>query len=171
MSKTEPSESGIDIDRADIGLRGEAVGDDPAIRHARNHRLDLGMIDAERCKAIERYVLDKAVERRLHAVEGAEMVEMLRIDIGDDRDRGGELDEGPVAFVRLDHHPIARAEARVGAIGVDDTAIDHRRVVARAFENGGDEGGGGRLAMSAGDRDRPFQPHQLAQHLGPADDR
>src|SRR5256885_4261252 len=36
-----------------------------------------------------------------------EMIEMLRIDIGDDGDVGRQLQEGAVALVGLHHHPVA----------------------------------------------------------------
>ena len=43
---------------------------------------------------------------------------------------GRELDEGAVGLVGLDDHPLALAEARIGAPGVDDAAGDHRRIEA-----------------------------------------
>ena len=39
--------------------------------------------------------------------------------------------EGAVALVGLDHHPLAGAEPGVGAVGVDDAAVDHGRDRAR----------------------------------------
>ena len=39
-----------------------------------------------------------------------------------------EPQEAAVALVGLDHHPVALAEPGVGAIGVDDAAVDHGRV-------------------------------------------
>ena len=56
------------------------------------------------------------------------MVEVLGIDIGDDGDVGRQLEEGAVGFVGLHHHPVAGAEPRVGAVGVDDAAVDHGRI-------------------------------------------
>ena len=44
-------------------------------------------------------------------------------------------------------------EPRVGAIGVDDAAIDHGRVEAAGIEQGRDHRGRGGLAVGAGDRD------------------
>ena len=44
------------------------------------------------------------------------MVEMLGIDIGDDGDGRGQLHESAVALIGLDHHPVAAAEMRIGAV-------------------------------------------------------
>ena len=62
------------------------------------------------------------------------MVEVLGIDIGDDRDVGRQLEEGAVGLVGLDHHPVAGAEPRVGAVGVDDAAVDHGRIELAGVE-------------------------------------
>ncbi len=46
-------------------------------------------------------------------------------------------------------------------VGIELRRLQHRR----------DQAGGGGLAVRAADRDRPFQPHQLGQHLGAAHHR
>ena len=91
---------------------------------------------------------------------------MLGVDIGDDGDVGRQLQERAVGFVGLHHHPVAGAQPRIGAVGVDDAAIDHGRVEAAGIEQRGDQRGGRGLAVGAGDGDAAFQPHQLGQHLG-----
>ena len=96
------------------------------------------------------------------------MVEMLRVDVGDDRDVGRQLQEGAVGFVGLHHHPVARAHAGIGAVGVDDAAVDDGRVHAAAVEQGRHDGGRRRLAVRARDRDAGLEAHQLGQHLGAA---
>uniref|UniRef100_A0A0N4Z3P8 LigA n=1 Tax=Parastrongyloides trichosuri TaxID=131310 RepID=A0A0N4Z3P8_PARTI len=99
------------------------------------------------------------------------MIQVLRVDVGDDRHGAFEAQEGAVALVRLDHHPVAVADLGVGAIGVDDTAVDHRRVQRPGVQQGRDHRGRRRLAVGAADADRELQPHQLGQHLGPTDQR
>ena len=94
------------------------------------------------------------------------MFEMLGIDVGDDGDRPVEAEEAAVALVGLDHPPVAFAEPGVGAVAVDDPAVDHGRVEPAAVEQRGDHGGGRRLAVRAGDRDRLLHAHQLGEHLG-----
>ena len=99
------------------------------------------------------------------------MIEMLRVHIGDDGDVSRKLEEGAVGLIGLDHHPVAGAEPRVGAVGVDDAAIDHGRIEAAGVDQRGDERGRRSLAVSARDRDAALEPHQLGQHLGAAHHR
>src|ERR1700758_2159331 len=92
------------------------------------------MIDAKRSDAIEWNVANKGLKGLAQRVEAAVEIEMLGIDVGDDRDRRRKSCEGAIAFVGLDHHPIARSQAGVGAVGVDDPAIDYSRVELRRLE-------------------------------------
>ncbi len=78
--------------------------------------------------------------------------------------------ERAVAFVGLDDHPLALAEARVRSPLVDDAAGDHGRVASALGEDVRDERGRRRLAVRAGDGDGRIEPHQLGEHLGAADD-
>ena len=94
------------------------------------------------------------------------MIEMLGVDIGDDRNVGRKLQERAVELVGLDHHPVAGAEPRIGAVGIDDAAVDHGRIEAAGVEHRRHHRGRRGLAVRAGDRDAAFQPHQLGQHLG-----
>ena len=134
-------------------------------------RLHHGMIDAHHGKAVERHVLDEIAERVLHRLERPEVIEMLGIDIGDDGDIGRQLQERAVALVGLHHHPVAGAQPRIGAVGVDDAAIDHGRIEIAGIEQGRDHRGRRGLAVGAGDRDAAFQPHQFGQHFGAAHHR
>src|SRR6266700_288822 len=115
------------IDQARVGLRILAIGDDAAILDLADQSLHHGVIDAHHGETVERHVLDEIAERVLHRFEGLEVIEMLGIDIGDDGDIGRQFQEGAVAFVGLHHHPVACAEPRIGAIGIDDAAVDHGR--------------------------------------------
>ena len=160
-----------DIDQPHVGLRIFAVGDDAAILDAADQFLHDRMIGAHHREAVERHVLDEGAKRVLHRVEGLEVIEVLGIDIGDDGDVGRQLEEGAVGFVGLDHHPVAGAEPRIGAVGVDDAAVDHGRIEAAGVEQRRHHRGGRGLAVGAGDGDAAFQPHQLGQHLGAAHHR
>ena len=95
---------------------------------------------------------------------------MLRIDVGDDANLRGHLDEGAVGLVGLHDHPLAVTEPRVRAPFVDDAAGDDGGVEAGDIEYVGDERGGRGLAVRAGDGDGGVEPHQLRQHLGAAHD-
>ena len=99
------------------------------------------------------------------------MVEMLGVDIGDDGDVGRQLQKRAVALVGLDHHPVAGAEPRIGAISVDDAAVDHGRVESGGVEQRRHQRGGRRLAVRAGDGDAALEAHELGEHFGAAHDR
>ncbi len=161
----------IEIDEPHVGLRVLAIGDDAAVGDLADEALHRRVVDTHHREAIERQVLDEGTERRLDRVEGAEMVEMLGIDIGDDRDVGGKLQEGAVRLVSLDHHPVALAHTGIGAVGVDDAAIDHGRVETAGVDQRRDERGGRGLAVGAADGDALLEPHQLGEHLGAAHHR
>ena len=161
----------IDIDGAHVGLRAEAVGDQTAILDAADHRLHFGMIETHHGEAVERHMLDEALERVAHALEGAVVVEMIGIDIGDDGDGCRQAQEGAVAFVGFHDHPFAGAEARIGAVGVDDAAIDDGGIEAARIQQGSDQSRRRRLAVGAGDSDAILQMHDLGQHLGAAHQR
>jgi len=129
------------------------------------------VIDTHYRKTVERHVLDEIAERVLHGVESLEVIEMFRIDIGDDGDIGRQFQERAVALVGFHHHPLAGAEPGVGAIGIDDAAIDHGRIEIAGIEQGRDHRGRGGLAVGARDGDAALQPHQLGQHFGAAHHR
>src|SRR6185503_14187869 len=137
---------------------------------ALDHAGDHGMVDAGDGQAVEGNVAVEGLELAMHVLDGLEVVEVLRIDVGDDADLTRDLDEGAVGLVGLDDHPLAVAEARVRAPLVNDAARDHRRVQAAGVEKMRDERGGGGLAVRSRHRHGGVEPHQLGQHLGPADD-
>ncbi len=150
------------------GLRAEPVGDDAAVRHAGDHLLHRRVVDAQHGEAVERDVADELVVAGGHRLGAAPVVQVLGVHVGDHGDGGGQAQEAAVALVGLHHHPVALAQPGVGAVGVDDAAVDHGRVHVRGLQHGGDHGGGGGLAVRAADGDGPAQAHQLGQHLGPA---
>ena len=158
------------VGEAHVGLRAAAIGDDAAVAHLADHLLHHRMVDAHHGEAVEGNVLDEGEEGLLGLVEGAVMVEVLGIDVGDDHDVGGKLDEGAVGFIRLHHHPVALAEARIGAIGVDDAAVDDGGIEVAGIEQCGDQRGGRGLAVRAAHGHAGLEAHQLGQHLGAAHD-
>ena len=124
------------IDKTHISLRVLAISHNAAVFDAAHQSLHFGMIKAHHAKAIEGNILDKLRESRTHSVEIAVMIEMFRVDIGDDRNIGRKLEERTVAFIRFHHHPVTIAHAGIGAIGVDDTAIDNRWIEVPGIEQG-----------------------------------
>src|SRR3546814_4772987 len=87
------------------------------------------------------------------------MVQMLRVDIGDDRDRPVEAQEAAVALVGLDHDPVAGAKPGIRTVIVDDAAVDDCRVDTARIEQRGDEAGRRRLAVRPRDRDGRSEEH------------
>ena len=152
--------------RRHVGLGILAVGDDAAVLDPPDEFLHHGMVEAHDRETVERQVLDERAERLLDGVESLEVVEVLGIDVGHDRDVGGQFQESAVALVGFHHHPIALASPGVGAVGIDDAAVDHRRVEAAGVEQGGDERRRRGLAMRAGHRHAGLEAHEFGQHLG-----
>ena len=124
-----------------LGMKLTAAGRSPAAKYEAHHP-----------ETVEGHVLHELPEGGARGVECAVIVEMLGIDIGDNGDVGRQLDEGAVGLVGLDHHPLALADARVRAVGVDDPAVHHRRVEPTRLEQGRDHRGGRGLSMSTGNR-------------------
>ena len=122
----------VDIGGADIGLRAEAVGQDTPVRQFGDHALDDGMVDAQNRKP-------KNLERLMQCRDVAVKIEVFGIDVGDDRDRRRQARKGAVAFIRLDDHPVAGAEPRVGAVGVDNAAIDYGRIEPGGLQERADD--------------------------------
>lgn len=99
------------------------------------------------------------------------MIEMFGIDIGDDGNIGWQFQKRAVAFIGLDHHEVAGTEPRIGAIGIDDAAIDDGRIEFSGVEQRRDERSRRRLAMRAGDRHALLEAHQFGKHFGTPHDR
>src|SRR6476646_6116549 len=75
----------IQIDETHIGLRIFAVSDDAPILQFANECLDDRMIRTHDREAVEWDVLDKGTECVLHGLKGLEMVQVFRIDVGNNR--------------------------------------------------------------------------------------
>src|SRR5690348_5948217 len=153
----------------EIGLAGSAVGYDRAL-HAREDGLHVGLVEAEDCGAVERHAIHEFEKRGLNLLERMVLVEMLAVDRGDDGDDGREQQKGTIAFISLDDHVFALADARISSGGVDAAADDERGIEASGGKDGSYKGGGGRLAVRAGDGDAVFQAHQLGEHFRAGDD-
>ena len=151
----------IEVEQAHVRLRILAVGDDAAVGDLTDQHLHHRVVGTHYGEAIEWHILNEGAESLLHRLEILEMVEVLGIDIGDDGHVGGQLQERAVGFVRLDHHPVTGAKARIRPVGVDDAAVDNGRIESARIDQRGDKGGRGRLPMRAGDCDAALEPHQL----------
>jgi hypothetical protein len=128
------------------------------------------MVEAHHRQPVERDPVREVDERLLQRLDRAVVIEVLGIDVGDDRDGRRQVEERSIRLVRLDDDPLAPPELGIGAERVELSAHHRRRVQAGMIEDGGDEGSSGGLAVRPGDRHRILQPHQLGEHFGAADD-
>ena len=67
--------------------------------------------------------------REDHPLAHAEL-HLARLEVGDHRDLGPQLQERPIELVGLAHHQLARAPASVTVEEARTSADDHRRVLA-----------------------------------------
>ena len=155
---------------ADVGLGREAVGDQPPLEPG-DDALQVRIVEAEDDRAVERDLVGEADERLLDVLDVRVVVEVLGVDVGQDGDEGGEVEERPVALVGLGDEEIAGPEAGVGPEGVQPAADDDRRIEPGLVEEDGDHRRRRRLAVRAGHGDAHLHPHELGEHLGPGDDR
>ena len=98
---------------ANVGLRRKTICDNPAIADLGQNRLNLWMVEAHDCRAIKRHIFDKFDKGPFDGIKIAIMVEMLWIDVGDNRQRAIKAQEAAVAFVGLNNHPVTRTQTRV----------------------------------------------------------
>src|SRR5207237_1710347 len=95
-------------------------------------------------------------------------VGVIEFDVVDDgyfREVMNELaalvEEGGVIFVAFDDEPVAFGEAGALAEVVGDATDEVARIVAIVFENPGEQGCGGGLAVRAGDDERTFAANEI----------
>jgi len=95
------------------------------------------------------------------------MVEVIGLDIRDDRDPRRQREEGPIALVGLDDEHIPAADMCIGPRLVQFAADDEGRIGAAALQGDGEHRGCGRLAVRTGDGDTGVPAHDLGERLGP----
>ena len=89
------------------------------------------------------------------------VVQVLPVQVGDDGDLGGEQRKGAVGLVGLGHENLAPAQDGVGPHPVPHRAHHHGGVKISGPEHRRGHGGGGGLAVHAGDRHLGMIFHQL----------
>ena len=113
----------------------------------------------------------KSTKVSLISLDAAVEIQVVGVDVGDHGDGRRELQERAVRLVGLGHQELPLAQLGVGPQGVELAADDDGRVDAAVGQDRGHHGGGGGLAVGAGDGDAVLHAHQFGQHLGPRDDR
>ena len=94
-------------------------------------------------------------------------IQMVGIHGGDHRQRRMQMEERTVELIGFQHHPLAFAQQQVGVVVFADATQESRTVEDRAFQDVGDQRGGGGLAVGAGYRHRPHVIGDKPQHFGP----
>ncbi len=146
-------------------MRALAVRDGAAF-DLRQDLLYVLIVQAQESRAVKRDFVDELGKRFADFLDAGVMVEMLAIDVGDDRENWRQLQERTIAFVRFHHQKFALADTRVGtAHGGDFAAHDHRRIQARKIQNRRNHRRRRRLAMAPADRDSELQAHQFGQQF------
>jgi hypothetical protein len=104
-------------------------------------------------------------EGRVEGVVRAVVVEVVGVDVGDERDRRVVEQERAVRLVGLDDEEVVRPAPRAHAEGLDDAAVDEARVVARRQQGRDDHARRRRLAVGARHRDEPVLADQPGEGL------
>ncbi len=99
------------------------------------------------------------------------VVQVFPVQVGDDGDLGGEKREGAVGLIGFGYKIFAPAQDGVGPQTVPDGPHHHGGVQAPGSEDRGGHGGGGGLAVHAGDRHLGMTLHEPGQHFAPAQHR
>ena len=116
-----------DVDRAQIGVVGEAVGDE-RLRHVGQDRAHVGVVDADHRHAVERQPLQEVDERARQLREVVLVgLHVVGVDVRHHREHRRQVQERRVRLVGLGDQELALAEARVGVGGQQPAADDERR--------------------------------------------
>ena len=124
---------------------GLAAGDDPTVLAHGTHELAEGVLE----------ILD-----------GAVMVEVVRLDVGDHDDGRVKEEEGAVGLVCLGNVVLGLTAVGVRVIALDEATDEERRVELHAVKHGGDHRRRGGLAVGTRNRDGLVAEREGREHLG-----
>ena len=148
-----------------VGVRGFSVPADARGVQARRDGLGARVV-----RAGQHHPADPQAERGergLDVRQARVVVQVVGLDVGDDREVGRQQQERPVALVRLGHEvqagSVLRAEPGLG----EDPADDVAGVGSALAQHRGEHGGGGGLAVRPGDRDHPAADHDRGERGRP----
>jgi hypothetical protein len=158
--------AGFEVGGGVFGVAVQGVGDVLAPA-AGGEVADVVVVEAEDGQAFVGWQFaEEGGEGVQYFVHGAGVVHVVIFDVGDDGDFGVEAEKGAVAFVGFGDEPFAAAEFGVAVEVVDVAADDDGGVEAGFFEHEGDHGGGGGLAVGAGNGDAAPLVHEGGDHFG-----
>ncbi len=96
---------------------------------------------------------------------------MFRIDVGNNRNIGWQFQEGAIAFIGFNNHPVTIAHTSIGAISIDNAAVDDGGIEMTCIKQSCNHRCGRGFAMCAADSNRTTEAHQLGQHFSAANNR
>ena len=129
-----------------------------------------GRVGANDERAVVADALGEGGEGRAQALLAAVVVEMVGLDVGDERELRLVLEEGLRVLVGLDNGDLAATFAGVAAQLPRVAAEEHERVELAADCHQRDERGGRGLAVAARNGEHPSVGEQALHHLGADDD-
>ena len=159
---------GPERDEPRVGAVGPPVGAhrDPAPARGLGERRGAGVVDAGDERAAGRDAAEELVERGDVGGGAAVVVEVVGLDVRDDRDLRRVRQEGRVALVGLDDEDVAGALVGAGAGGGQVAADRERRVEPAVLQRHGEHRRGGGLARGAGDGGQPAPAGERGQRRG-----
>ena len=154
----------------DVAAVGEAEGDDLAVQSF--HRAAaVGVVAVDDDHAVFRRQQGKFAERGDDVIRILKKVQMIPVNVEDDRYRGVERMERVLIFAGLCHEQAAVSDAQGAADGGQIAAYHDGGVHAAGLGKGGDHGGGRGLSMGAGHTHHLLiMLHDKAPGLCPGDD-
>ncbi len=161
---------GPHLQRPQVGAGAEAEGDD-LLADQRHDAAHVGVVVVQDHRPVEGDLVGELPEGLDQVLHPPVEFQVVVLDVGHHGDAGEQPQEAAVRLVGLGDQ-VARG-AQLGAAALDlQPAADHvGGVEAGLGQYRGQHGGGGGLAVRAGDGQGELHAHQLGQHLGARDDR
>ena len=160
----------------DVGGRDVRAGRFEAVgRHSSRHLGQNGsqmlIVRAAHDGPVEGHAVCEIDKRTLQLGEAPIALQVLVIDVGNDRHRRKQLQKRPIALVGLDDHQLAPTQSGVAAKRAQPAPDHGRRIETGPLEYQRNHRRRRRLAVRARDGDRVAETHQLGEHLRPRDHR
>ena len=164
--EAHPTGPGLDLPRPPARGRRTAIRDRPVTLGEPGGVLT---VDADDLRSGD--LCEVAVEPVDDGGKRAEVVEVVGLDVGEDRAVERQLQEGAVALVGLDDEQVATRPSGAGPEIVHVATDDEVRVEPGGVGDGGEHRGRRRLAVRAGHRHRGGPRADRGEHAGPPQDR
>src|SRR5205823_3089178 len=111
-----------------VYLRGSAVGNGTATDFWKD-LLNVLVVHAQHCRAIKRNLVDEIRERSLDLLEGSVVIQMLTINVSDNRDDGCQLQKRAITLVIFHDENGALADASIRVRHSGHAPANHSGVV------------------------------------------